>query len=266
MSLVGNFKKSIYVSSSVKNSFRTIKNLSKFNEEGFRQIDLEFKNGTKYESVNLGTAWMLISYYYWSKKFGSFDSSDLNILNEVGGEIYLQLQKKFKTWRSGLWGLLGTHGIVFMLIRKFKPEMVIETGIAHGYSAEIILKALSLNGNGRLKSIEIDKKVHIEDIEVDVGWVVTPSLQNLWEKMIGNSKMILSGLNEQPDIFIHDSLHTEEHMLFEYSWAKDHLRPNGLLVSDDIDRNRAWQIFHSNNGNFKEFIKTPTTGVSQKIT
>ena len=265
MNITKNIRKSIYVSNSLRRPLQTIRNLSKYREDGFKKIDLEFKNGSKFDSVNLGTAWMLTSYYYWSKRFGCFDPSDLNALNEVGNQIYFQVQQKFKTWRSGLWGLLGTHGIVFMMVRKFKPDTIIETGIAHGYSAEIILKALSLNGRGRLKSIDIDQKVHIEDIEVDVGWVVSPSLRDRWEVMIGDSKVLLDTITDQPDIFIHDSLHTEDHMLFEYSWAKNHLKTNGFLISDDIDRNRAWQIFHTTNKDFKEYLKTPTTGVSQKL-
>ncbi len=265
MSFTKNIRKSIYVSNSLRSPLQTILSLSKYREDGFKTIGVEFKNGSKFESVNLGTAWMLTSYYYWSKRFGCFDLTDLDALNEIGGKIYQQLHQKFKTWRSGLWGLLGTHGIVFMLVRKFKPEIVIETGIAHGYSAEIILTALSMNGKGRLKSIDIDEKVHIEDIEVNVGWVVDPALYDIWDKTIGDSKVILSEMKEKPDMFIHDSLHTQEHMLFEYTWAKDHLKPNGILVSDDIDRNKAWQIFHSSNRNFKEYLKTPTTGVSQKI-
>ena len=265
MDLTNNLMKAIYVSHSVKGSFRTIRSLSKYHNNGFKTINLEFKNGSRFESVNLGTAWMLTNYYYWSKRFDCFDPSDLKILNEIGQQIYLKLEKKFKTWRNGLWGLLGTHGIVFMMVRKFKPETIIETGIAHGYSAEIILMALSLNGRGRLKSIDIDQKVHIEDIEVDVGWVVSPSLRDRWDVMIEDSKVLLDTMTDKPDIFIHDSLHTEDHMLFEYSWAKNHLKTNGFLISDDIDRNRAWQIFHRTNKDFKEYLKTPTTGVSQKL-
>ena len=45
------------------------------------------------------------------------------------------------------------------------------------------------------------------------------------------------------DIFIHDSLHTYDHMLFEYRTAWPHLRPGGILLSDDTDWNRAFPTF-----------------------
>ena len=265
MSLHGNLTKAIYVSGSVKDAFNTIRNLASHKRDGFKRIDLEFKDGSEFKNVNLGAAWMLISYYYWSKKLKSFSSSDLQVLNEIGGSVDSKLHDEFDSWPTDLWGLQGTHGIVFMLARKFKPDLIIETGIAHGYSAEIILSALQLNEKGRLISIDIDQKVHVQNRAVDVGWIVSSSLQNRWDKMTGDSRLILSEIKETPDLFIHDSLHTEEHMLSEFAWAKSHLKLNGLLVSDDIDRNRAWKIFHSNNKEFRQYIKSATTGVSQKV-
>jgi len=45
------------------------------------------------------------------------------------------------------------------------------------------------------------------------------------------------------DIFIHDSLHTYEHMKFEFEEAYPHLRANGFLISDDASWNSAFAEF-----------------------
>jgi hypothetical protein len=45
------------------------------------------------------------------------------------------------------------------------------------------------------------------------------------------------------DLFYHDSLHTFEHMLWEYQTAWRFLRDGGILLSDDIFWNRAFRIF-----------------------
>src|SRR6266581_3100545 len=45
------------------------------------------------------------------------------------------------------------------------------------------------------------------------------------------------------DVFIHDSLHTYDHMLWEYRAAYDHIRPGGLLISDDALWNSAFSEF-----------------------
>jgi len=36
------------------------------------------------------------------------------------------------------------------------------------------------------------------------------------------------------DVYLHDSLHTYEHMVFEYTEAWNHLVKGGLLLSDDV--------------------------------
>jgi predicted O-methyltransferase YrrM len=44
-------------------------------------------------------------------------------------------------------------------------------------------------------------------------------------------------------MFIHDSLHTYEHMLWEFETAYPLIRPGGLLVSDDALWNNAFHDF-----------------------
>jgi hypothetical protein len=41
-------------------------------------------------------------------------------------------------------------------------------------------------------------------------------------------------------MFVHDSLHTYEHMTGEFALAYDALEKGGLLVSDDVEYNNAW--------------------------
>jgi hypothetical protein len=63
---------------------------------------------------------------------------------------------------------------------------------------------------------------------------------------VDDSRTILPGLLEEigfTDVFIHDSLHTYEHMLWEYRVAYPHLRAGGLLFSDDARWNSAFTEF-----------------------
>jgi hypothetical protein len=50
---------------------------------------------------------------------------------------------------------------------------------------------------------------------------------------------------DQPSIFIHDSLHTYEYMIWEFRAAYPHLPPGGLLFADDA----LW------NGSFADFAR-----------
>jgi hypothetical protein len=45
------------------------------------------------------------------------------------------------------------------------------------------------------------------------------------------------------DIFIHDSEHSYENMMFEYMTAWDHLKEGGILLSDDTNLNKAFSDF-----------------------
>jgi hypothetical protein len=55
-------------------------------------------------------------------------------------------------------------------------------------------------------------------------------------------EQLLDGVGEI-DCFIHDSLHTYEHMTWEYRTVWKHLRSGGLLLSHDIGGNEAFFEF-----------------------
>ena len=48
---------------------------------------------------------------------------------------------------------------------------------------------------------------------------------------------------ETVDVFIHDSLHTRTHMVFEYAVARALLRPGALILSDDVLWNNGFDDF-----------------------
>ncbi len=79
-----------------------------------------------------------------------------------------------------------------------------------------------------------------------IGSAIPQSLRSRWELRLGNSLEVLpdviSGLPTL-SMFIHDSLHTRDHMLAEYRLGYERLQAGGLLVSDDISYNAAWKEF-----------------------
>ena len=76
--------------------------------------------------------------------------------------------------------------------------------------------------------------------------MVPTDLRNRWHLYLGDAKELLPRLLQTLgtiDIFIHDSLHSYEHMLFEFQTAWPHLRGGGVILSDDIDANCAFYDF-----------------------
>ena len=45
------------------------------------------------------------------------------------------------------------------------------------------------------------------------------------------------------NFFIHDSLHTRTHMMFEYAVARALMKPNSIIASDDILWNNIFDDF-----------------------
>jgi predicted O-methyltransferase YrrM len=124
------------------------------------------------------------------------------------------------------------------------PKIVVETGVASGVSSFLILNAIKLNKIGTLYSIDLPDRNIIGNKEV--GFVVPKELRNNWKLILGDSKIELPKLLKelkQIDIFFHDSLHTYDHMMFEFKTAWPHIKEKGILISDDIYWNNAFFDF-----------------------
>jgi hypothetical protein len=135
--------------------------------------------------------------------------------------------------------------IQYAAIRAFAPDVVVETGVASGVSTSHILLALQKNGRGKLHSIELGDPQYLPPGQPP-GWIVPDWLRANWDLRIGDSRLLLPQLfAERPviDVFIHDSLHTYDHMLWEFRMAYSALRPGGLLISDDATWNRSFSEF-----------------------
>lgn len=63
--------------------------------------------------------------------------------------------------------------LVAAFVRALKPDYVIETGTAHGYTAQAIGEALNANRVGRLDTLEIDETLVAEASERCAGLPVT---------------------------------------------------------------------------------------------
>ena len=126
--------------------------------------------------------------------------------------------------------------IIYTLIRCLKPRIVIETGVANGASSTFILSALEKNNFGKLYSIDLPSKELL--LKEEIGWLVPQSLRHRWELIVGNSRIVLPKLLPElghVDIFLHDSLHTLEHILFELKESYNYMPKEGFLIIDDIN-------------------------------
>jgi len=142
--------------------------------------------------------------------------------------------------------------VYYVLCRITKPDAVVETGVQSGISSAFILQAMNENSKGTLYSIDSPDEKLLESIPsskrmgMKSGWVVPPELRRNWELITGNSQDKLLPLLhklKRIDIFIHDSDHSFKNMYDEFDMVWPFLRSSGILVSDDIHLNRAFDAF-----------------------
>jgi predicted O-methyltransferase YrrM len=135
-------------------------------------------------------------------------------------------------YRHGTTGRFGCEAL-YVLVRAANPRTIVETGVLYGASSAHFLAALARNGEGTLYSLEIGQRSG----EPPHGYFVPDELRGRWRLIIGDSRRELPGLMErcaQVDMFYHDSLHTHDHMVWEFGTALPSLGANGVLASDDV--------------------------------
>jgi predicted O-methyltransferase YrrM len=172
--------------------------------------------------------------------------------------------------------------VLYVLLRAIRPEVVVETGVALGYSSAYLLQALHDNGTGHLHSIDLPTisadgrvnadgvrdRVHVQS-EGETGAVVPDDLRDRWTLTLGPSNPLLTELLERlgrTDVFFHDSDHSYENMTWEYRTAWPHLPPGGWLLSDDVHWNAAFPEFTRTSGGsaFRWFGARGHRGAIQK--
>lgn len=169
---------------------------------------------------------------------------------------------------------------LYSIIRSLAPLNVVETGVHHGLLTSFLLEAVQKNKRGNVCSIDLpsyfEKGVSNEDGCVGLlppgrepGWVIPDKLLSSWRLQKGSSFDLLPNLCEELqdiDVFIHDSDHTPEVMNFEFNTAWEFLKPNGLLIADNIDFNTAFFDF-SKKVNYKNILVLPycTKGLCKRI-
>jgi hypothetical protein len=184
------------------------------------------------------------------------------------------LSRRVQGWacQNGLKDPTGERTLLYLIVRCCKPDIVVETGVAHGSSSAFMLHAMEENSRGELYSIDIppyevpaeiertdkgpihtmpDGQKHRIGEHYEVGDLIPENLKHRWSLTLGDAAIELPPLLERlgrVSIFLHDSLHTYEHMTFEYETAWRYITSGGLLLSHDVLWNEAFMDFSGNAG------------------
>jgi predicted O-methyltransferase YrrM len=169
-------------------------------------------------------------------------------------------QSPFRIKKDEAGGLLVHGPIQYALVRLLRPSVVVETGGTPGNSSAFILRALDRNKTGELHTIDLPPTGGLKANEEQGHWVhagmpegktsgwAGEELRGRHRQYLGDARQLLPEVLDQVgqmDLFIHDSDHSYEHMIWEFQTAWPRLRAGGVLLSDDVNANAAWRDFMS---------------------
>jgi predicted O-methyltransferase YrrM len=132
----------------------------------------------------------------------------------------------------------------------------VETGVAAGYSTQAILKAIQVNGSGRLYSSDFPY-FRLDRPEQYIGILVDDDLKANWELYVGgdakNLKQIAAKI-DRVDLIHYDSDKTYRGRRSALKLLEPLLSQNAVIVMDDIQDNsffydyvrampRPWRVF-----------------------
>jgi cephalosporin hydroxylase len=151
------------------------------------------------------------------------------------------------------------------IIWELKPDLIIETGIAHGGSLIYYASIMELIGKGEVLGVDIDIRQHNrKEIESHPMFKRIKMIEgsSVDEKTVEQVRSYAKG--KQTVMVCLDSNHTHEHVLSELTYYAPFVTPGSYLVAfdtvvEDLPENylpgRAWSIGDNPKTAVYEFLK-----------
>ena len=141
--------------------------------------------------------------------------------------------------RSILLGGGADHRLLYFLTRLTAPSVVVETGVAAGWSSAAVLAALEQNGHGHLWSSELvyDRPWLHDDYSPYVGMVVDERLKDRWTLHLDGDRENLPRILADcgpVDLFHFDSDKSVAGREFAFRAVESRLTDGAVVIVDDI--------------------------------
>lgn len=171
-----------------------------------------------------------ISYYSTKEKNPFyFDKYETHVFNEIKDKL-------LKTPCSIMWA--NQREFINGIIRKYKPNKILELGVLFGGSSIIILNAIKDLPYSHLYSIDIDGAPHIGSCVKNNF----PYLENKWTLFKGSiSAKYIEKVGKNIDLAMIDTSHFQPGEILDFLLILPFLTEEAVLIFHDIDH----QITHS---------------------
>ena len=211
-----------------------------------KKIFKRFEKNTSREA----RIWAKLNVKYSTEEFCRLVDSKL--YDEILVDIFLiekEAKKKLSKLNISLGGG-GNYTLLYFLVRKFKPKIVVETGVAAGWSSLAIMRALANNFQGKLYSSDFPY-FRLKKPEQYVGYLAKSELnKNNWFLDIRGDDKALPEIikqigNKNIDLFHYDSDKSYSGRSNALKLLKSKLNSKTIIIFDDIQ----------NNLHFKDYIE-----------
>ena len=151
----------------------------------------------------------------------------------------------------------GIYPVLYFLTRLYRPEIVLETGVAAGYSSNAFLSAFKRNEYGCLFSSDFPY-FRVNNPEEYIGILVEDDLKSRWNLFIEgdsiNLPIICNKINKV-DIFHYDSDKSYYGRDYAFNLIRSKIHKQTIVIFDDIQDNNYFKDFvHTYQCEFKIFI------------
>lgn len=190
----------------------------------------------------------------------SLDADLWNEALEISARLEQQAAEILKSIEFDLGGG-GAYPFLYFVTRYMKPDCIVETGVAAGFSSSAFLSAIKKNGTGKLYSSDFPY-FRISNPESYVGIVVHQSLRDDWRLYLSGDETNIPLIVKEAkhvDIFHYDSDKSYSGREFAISEISPVLTERAVIIMDDIQDNsyfldyienynpHSWRVFNFHN-------------------
>ena len=135
----------------------------------------------------------------------------------------------------------GHYGLLYFLTDLRRPEVVVETGVAAGFSSKAVLTAMAKNNCGKLYSSDFPY-CRLEEPEKYIGILVEADIRQRWKLHIRGDRENLPTITSElgtmkVDFFHYDSDKSYSGREFAFQSIQPYLSPESICIFDDIQNN-----------------------------
>lgn len=130
----------------------------------------------------------------------------------------------------------GAYPLLHFLVRWTRPRVVVETGVAVGYTSRAVLDGLRRNGGGKLYSSDFPYFRRRRPEEM-IGLLVPRELREAWDLHLRGDRANLGRILERVDrvdLVHYDSDKSYQGRRMAVEMLRPHLSDGAILVMDDI--------------------------------